>query len=197
MGHSIEKNWSCTFKIWRCYGKRGNSQWKWFQEIQDYFEYLKVNIAKPPDERVSADQSDFLETLGNGEKIKCDIETVQGRLTATNVFKADGSFILMPHNRVYNHKSPMMPHGNRHGRKLHSSMVDTVWYLTVFYMILKYSPPDKRPLNSSFTANKKWKRYMKNPRRFPDDSEQQRAVGTSQWFKQSQLDAANKRRNRK
>ena len=38
---------------------------------------------------------------------------------------------------------------------------------------------------------------MKNPRRFPDDSEQQRAVGTSQWFKQSQLDAANKRRNRK
>jgi len=77
-----------------------------------------VNIAKPPDENLSSDQFDFIESLGNGEKIKCDIETVQGRLTATNVFKADGNFILMPHNLAYNYKSPMMSHGNRQGQKI-------------------------------------------------------------------------------
>ena len=76
-----------------------------------------MNIAKPPDENLSSDQFDFIESLGNGEKIKCDIETVQGRLTATNVFKADGNFILMPHNHAYNYKSPMMSHGNRQGQK--------------------------------------------------------------------------------
>ena len=76
-----------------------------------------MNIAKPPDENLSSDQFDFIESLGNGEKIKCDIETVQGRLTATNVFKADGNFILMPHNQAYNYKSPMMSHGNRKGQK--------------------------------------------------------------------------------
>ena len=59
---------------------------------------------------------DFVDSLGNGEKIKCDIETIQGRLTATNVFKANGGFILMPHNKVYNYRSPVMPHGNRHGQ---------------------------------------------------------------------------------
>ena len=79
--------------------------------------YFKVNIAKPPDENLSSDQFDFIESLGNGEKIKCDIETVQGRLTATNVFKADGNFILMPHNHAYNYKAPMMSHGNRQGQK--------------------------------------------------------------------------------
>merc|ERR1711893_446680 len=126
----------------------------------------EVNIAKPPDEKVSADMFDFVDSLGNGEKIKCDIETIQGRLTATNVLKADGSFILMPHKQAYNYMSPMMPHGNR-------------------------------PKNSPTVATQKFKRYMKNPRRFPDDSEQQAAIGKTRFFHQDKLDAANKRRNRK
>ena len=87
---------------------------EWEYDISNKF--LKVIIAKPPDENLSSNPFDFVESLGNGEKIKCDIETVQGRLTATNVFKADGNFILMPHNRAYNYRAPVMDHGNRKGQ---------------------------------------------------------------------------------
>lgn len=126
----------------------------------------EVYIAKPPDENLSSDPFDFIESLGNGEKIKCDIETVQGRLTATNVFKADGNFILMPHNHAYNYKAPKMDHGNR-------------------------------PRNAPFVAKSKWKRYMKNPRQFDDDSMASSSIGKYQFFDPSKLDAANKRRNKK
>ena len=131
---------------------------------------------------------DFVDSLGNGEKIKCDIETIQGRLTATNVLKADGSFILMPHKQAYNYMSPMMPHGNRHGRNQ---------ACILYHYLHENFPPNKRPKNSPSVSTQKFRRYMKNPHRFPDDSEQQAAIGKTRFFHQDKLDAANKRRNRK
>ena len=55
----------------------------------------------------------------------------------------------------------------------------------------------KRPKNSPFVAKSKWKRYMKNPRQFDDDSMASSSIGKFKFFDSKKLDAANVRRNKK
>ena len=64
-------------------------------------------------------------------------------------------------------------------------------------MMVKYFPSHKRPKNSPFVPTQKLKRYSKAPHRFPDDSEQQTAIGMTRFLRQEKLDAANKRRDRR
>lgn len=46
-------------------------------------------------------------------------------------------------------------------------------------------------------ATSKYKRYLKNPRRFDDDSMATQGIGNFQFFDQKKIDAANARRNKK
>ena len=55
----------------------------------------------------------------------------------------------------------------------------------------------ERPKNSPFVAKSKWKRYMKNPRQFDDDSMASSSIGKFKFFDSKELDAANTRRNKK
>ena len=81
------------------------------------------------------------------------------------------------------------------GRK---SSYHTLWsILYAAYMISNHFSTHKRPRNAPFVANSKWKRYMKNPRQFDDDSMAASSIGKFKFFDSKKLDAANARRNKK
>ena len=68
--------------------------------------------------------------------------------------------------------------------------------LLILYELKSFST-HKRPRSAPFVASSKWKRYMKNPRQFEDDSMAASSVGKFKFFDSKKLDAANARRNTK